>query len=838
LQTNQRIETRAGDLSGSSLSGGAMYATSGTYDISMTLKAKNGYVVSRTKPMYISSAGAVTNALGGIFSTGDLIGTVGFGSLDSIGLERSLDAALLRFSPQSVGIWRESVKGIVADTVSRLAIIGMAADTITPVTITLEGEGSICAMNRITDQRKQLQLRGRLARGITEPTVGAYYTPPPTLRLPPGVSETTITVRIISGTLGTSSIPLRLVRPPVVLVHDAWSDPSAWERSGFSTYLRQMGYTTVNADYGTASVGEFISRSASPLLGFSAVSSAINRARTALRDQGIVVDRVDVVAHGLGGLIARGFLQSEERIFRNYAGSVRRFITLGTPHGGTPFGGLLWARRSMPVGMGLRTADVFAAMGFPIGEAHRTLSGADNDLSMQSLRAVDVNTHAITADWRPQATVAAQTMNALLRVLQTPNEYRAGVMFYDTLFGGGGSGQAHDLIVATASQRGGLSGAAVTELTGIAHSDLPFAGSSETFITSSAVMRRVNELLSSPSIGAFSPTLPAALTPTWNTRFAVPAASPPARGGIRITQPARGVVIPANSAAPIRLNVEQTGNQSQLRDMIFVVETIGIGGLATTGASPYSTTFTLPIPREISTGRVRVIVLAREVETGALVVDTTSITIQPQGKAQDMIVTPGALQLVAGTPQGIAQLETRSILTDNTEITITKAAQGTEYKSLTGSTLVSADGVITGIGMVGVPVSYDTILVRNGGIALRVPVRIAGAFTPTSVQDDARAQQRNPQAAQAETMLTLSPNPTSSEAVLSYTVPTRSTVRIDVVDMLGRHVLLALDAPREAGCYTMTIPTESLASGNYLVRVRTTTTTIPQQSTIRMTIIR
>jgi hypothetical protein len=823
---NGKSEEKFGPFSDLSLAGSTTYTTNGTFDVGLTLTAANGYTASVRKPITITSIGAVGDAAFGRFSTGDIIGTQGIGGIDDLSFERSLDNAIQRFTSPTTGIWREPVKGIVADTASRLMIVGVAPDTLTPITFTLDGEGSLSTLNRLQEQRKQIQLRARRV-GQSDPAMVVLYTPPATLRLPVGISETTITIRIASGTLGTVSVPLKLMRPPVVLVHDAWSDPSAWERGNFANYLRQVGYRVFTADYGTANVGNFNPRASVPSLGISAVTTAITQARNALREQGIVVQRVDVVAHGLGGLMARGYIQNEARLFANYAGSVRRFITLGTPHNGTPLGGLLWSRRNAPVASGFRIADIFSAMGFPIGEAHRALGAADNDASLQSLRAVEVNSHAITANWRPQATSAAETMNTFLRFLQSPNEYRAGVVFYDSLFGN----QAHDLIADVSSQRGGLSGQAVTEFTGLAHSDLPFAGQSQTLLSSSPVMRRVNELLSSTTSGDFSPTLPVPALPTWNTRFPTDGTPSVARGGIRITQPVRGLVVPANSFSPIQMSAEATGGVT-LREIVFIIENVGIGTIIGTGTGPYSIPFTLQ--RESPTGRLRVIALAREVETGVLVADTTSITVQAPGKARDMIVTPGALQLVAGTPQGIAQLQVTSLLTDNSSLTITKAAQGTEYTSLTGRATVTPNGVVTGFGSMTNPISYDTVLVKNGSITLRVPVRIFGVLTPTSVRENTNQASVSEQTGN---LLTLSPNPASSETILSYTLPAASKVRIDVYDILGRHILAVCNTFQEAGRHALPINTESLAAGNYVIRTQTLMNNTNQQSTTRMTII-
>lgn len=811
------------------LLGSTLYTTSGTFTVRMTLTAANGFTYTLQKPEYISTLGAVTDARYGQFSTGDLVGIPN--NSDETSAERSLLNALQTYSVASVGIWREPIKGIVADTASRLAIIAAAPDTLTPMTITLEGAGSLSPLNRLREQSKQLQVRPRMIVGQREINAGVYYTPPATLNLPPGVSETTITIRISGGTLGTLAIPLRLVRPPVVLVHDAWSDASAWERGGFASYLRQIGYTVFTANYGSNSVGHFNTQSNMlPSLGISAVTTAIAQARSFLREQGIVVQRVDVVAHGLGGLMTRALLQSEERIFANYAGSVRRFITLGTPHNGTPLGGLLWSRRNISITPTLRYSDIFSIMGFPIGEAHRALSGADNDNALQNLGSLAVQSHAIVANWRPDAKPAAETMNTLLKILQSPNEYRVGAALYDTLFGN----QDHDLIADMSSQRGGLSGKAVTEYSSMAHSDLPFAGQSQTLITSSVVMRRVNELLRSSSAEDFAPTLPASAPPSSPVRSVTNTPSVP-RGGIRIIQPGNGFVVPVNSSLPIQVRVEPTGNGA-LRDIVFVVEGVGIGLIPSIGTPPYSAAFTLPSRQEISTGRVRLIVLAREVETGILVADTTSLFIQTQGIARDMVVSPGALQLVAGTPLGISQLQVTSLFTDNSTQDVTKSAQGTSYTSLTGRVTVSQDGVITGFGSITNPISFDTVLVKNGSITLRVPVRIFGALLPTGIYDNKGVQNISQQ---KEQDIFVRPNPASSETSLSYFLTSPAKIRINIIDMLGRQVLSLPEVSQQAGQNTQLISTSALAPGHYVIQIQKILGNYSsQETTTRLIIIR
>lgn len=66
------------------------------------------------------------------------------------------------------------------------------------------------------------------------------------------------------------------------------------------------------------------------------------------------------------------------------------------------------------------------------------------------------------------------------------------------------------------------------------------------------------------------------------------------------------------------------------------------------------------------------------------------------------------------------------------------------------------------------------------------------------------------------------PNPARAGDVrVRYAVPTTGTVRVEVLDVLGRRVATLADAVQTAGAYTATFDAADLAAGTYVVRVTT-----------------
>jgi triacylglycerol esterase/lipase EstA (alpha/beta hydrolase family) len=78
-----------------------------------------------------------------------------------------------------------------------------------------------------------------------------------------------------------------------------------------------------------------------PVFGNYGIIAIRNAVREILREYRyflIAASQVDIIAHSMGGLMARGFVQQPDyKGKENYMkGSIHRLITTGTPHFGAP----------------------------------------------------------------------------------------------------------------------------------------------------------------------------------------------------------------------------------------------------------------------------------------------------------------------------------------------------------------------------------------------------------------------------------------------------------------------------------------------------------------------
>lgn len=153
----------------------------------------------------------------------------------------------------------------------------------------------------------------------------------------------------ITATQGAVAVTSSLVvyPPPLLLVHGIWSSA---RQAGFSPYSNPSGfYQWITAayphslvfpvDYGEVSYQSFDSDAIQTALRVQ-LASALEQAG----QQGIVARAVDVVAHGMGALVARWFLAQPPSATAPYLvpDPVHRLITIGSPHMGSNLASTLW----------------------------------------------------------------------------------------------------------------------------------------------------------------------------------------------------------------------------------------------------------------------------------------------------------------------------------------------------------------------------------------------------------------------------------------------------------------------------------------------------------------
>jgi pimeloyl-ACP methyl ester carboxylesterase len=182
--------------------------------------------------------------------------------------------------------------------------------------------------------------------------VVAVYTPPDFINEPTATYKN-IKVSINdpeNSSVSFSTAVIRLYHPPVVLVHGLWENPTYWTAGNFSQNLAIAHFDVTPADYGKYNASTF-----DPYLnktfgnyGINAIRYAIHIALDKLHNKSIAASQADVVAHSMGGLMARGFVQQPDyKNITNYMkGYIHRLITIGTPHFGAPLSKFLIENRS------------------------------------------------------------------------------------------------------------------------------------------------------------------------------------------------------------------------------------------------------------------------------------------------------------------------------------------------------------------------------------------------------------------------------------------------------------------------------------------------------------
>ncbi len=142
------------------------------------------------------------------------------------------------------------------------------------------------------------------------------------------------TPNIGNGNTTKFSLPLTLVRPPLMLIHGLWADrkgwPSFWQRSP------KKDYVVSKADYASTHDASFTTN-APKVQGF--VADTLDMARS----KNYAVTQADVIAHSMGGILTRLYAASPQymRVDNYNKGDIHRFVTLDTPHGGSSFANLL-----------------------------------------------------------------------------------------------------------------------------------------------------------------------------------------------------------------------------------------------------------------------------------------------------------------------------------------------------------------------------------------------------------------------------------------------------------------------------------------------------------------
>jgi pimeloyl-ACP methyl ester carboxylesterase len=502
------------------------------------------------------------------------------------------------------------------------------------------------------------------------------------------------------GVRSESTASLWLNRVPVVLVHGFSSSHAMWDKGGWLDTLKGRGFVASTVDYELASSNSFASDPTATFV----LESEIRRVLWKLKREQIAGAQVDVVAHSMGGLVARQLSvnSSQNKVSLNAnSGWIHRLVTIGTPHLGSP-----WASMVYPLALSAQLKGTIAAWlsttGVPSGALADMMPGS---AALHRLQSSTLKTRAILGIAPPAASIASYMFFKMI----------SGGLFTTpfALFG-----EANDIIVGESSQAGGRSSPATADkVMDVIHSSALLPNRVAEAEADSAKVRDFAIEALDKTAAAFQNMVPIEASGS-TSHVEWPGTHPPLTAlvstdvQLRITSPAPGTAVTPGSTLAIQ--VEATG-PLVLSDLLVVVE-----GAVTADAMPtVPSTITVQLPLDLPVGTLTVGVLGMDT-TGKLVGDSTTIAVSLVAVPTAIAVTPVSLnfdaevaaqQLSAFAVFGSGALATREDITRGATFTTTDATVAT----------VSARGLVTAV-----RAGTTSILVSQGGLVVSVPVTVSG----------------------------------------------------------------------------------------------------------------
>jgi hypothetical protein len=521
-----------------------------------------------------------------------------------------------------------------------------------------------------------------------------------------------------SSAEGVSRVPLRLVPPPVVLVHGFW-DPGGKTWTGLEADLRERGFFVCDGcrlDYGTsAPAGSFDPAALAPAGSFSVgtLDRATTKALTAIRNHGVAAAQVDVVGHSMGGLVARARAQSSQRPYQKIAnyfqGFFHKIITVGTPHRGTRLATWLLQNRCRPTRLRvpwtstyLTVEELLAWKDMPIGPAIYELQ--ESSPILQSLGGVRIHARAIVG----QAPPASCAETVLDRIFWLAGDSETKI---DRLLQGDAN---HDTIVPLDSQRAWDSSRGLPHeiVPGVVHTRVSKCWDS-TESSSPQVWQSVRDSLLMPrsmfsTPPRYFPTDPPVPLQSCAQSFT----STP---GAAMVESLRLTPDPGTPVSPgERITVQFELLDGRIADgALFLLD----GEFREiSGTGPFETIFDVP------TDRIGPVFLGA-VTTGPGPVNdglATYVVVARPDAPVGLEVAPARIDLAVPGEQD--QIVVHGVYADGARVDLTRASTGTTYRTVSGyDTTVAAgpDGLVEARGS-----GDDAVLVSVAGLSAQVPVHV------------------------------------------------------------------------------------------------------------------
>ncbi|HRN55373.1 MAG TPA: PKD domain-containing protein, partial [Agriterribacter sp.] len=460
---------------------------------------------------------------------------------------------------------------------------------------------------------------------------------------------------------------LHLVQPPLLLVHGMWSSPVVWHEGGFINTLNSQGFSNIKlVNYRIWNANTFDPQSIISLPIRMEIAKNILEAINIYNKNEIASTRVDVVGHSLGGLMTRSYIQQYGDLFPGnyYQGYVRRLITLGTPHLGTPIGPLLYNTFENFKTAGSLTGlvnrfEIFvlnevilhAWLSKRIGSCHRDFDPNYNTNSaLRNLKRTNVKAHSVVGNYYRDGLDGFACMNGIIGSINKTiygldkdlnDEYRES-------FGTPGSTEDvfSDVIVPIPSQSDKLTEKFLAIYSNTTHSEIP-GGKSMTLTDNKQIQNDVAKLLMSSDTSKFADYFPSASEPAYSGRISSNMTEQKPNTINRFANDSSYIAFETDFLKPTYIAgtgiipVKALPHNGAKVDSVYVLfEALGVRKMSS--SAPYSLDVSIPV--NIPTGRLNISLIAFG-DSGRIYTDTASVYIQNNNKITNFICVPEAISL-------------------------------------------------------------------------------------------------------------------------------------------------------------------------------------------------
>ena len=294
------------------------------------------------------------------------------------------------------------------------------------------------------------------------------------------VSERAVTLTVKSNDQqAIATRDIKLDRPPLLLIHGLWSDPTMW--NNLQPFLENQisGIKVYRVDYHSTNDAPFSKNKNVPYsygsnVGDKDKGDSIKIIKATYKANKIAICQVDILAHSMGGVLARiwaGSGEGNNAYLRNKnfkSGDYHKLITLDTPHNGSFLADAGLACLRDPAVIAGNYQDINRLLTLLVSSGHSLSSGATDDLrtpqanpggpiAVMDSTAVNVLTHAIVGHY-VNFTVYSDLLFGALQISGLPGDYanmqnildRHGFSTIPYIRDGS------DLVVSNSSQQAGL----------------------------------------------------------------------------------------------------------------------------------------------------------------------------------------------------------------------------------------------------------------------------------------------------------------------------------------------------------------------------------------------